>query len=380
MSRLPQFDVLIVGTGPAGAAAAHVLAEAGGLRVAAVDKERLPRPKACGGIFPYRLTTRIGDVSVGPSDAEYRMLRFSNRGSAAVVQPGHLLGVDRATFDHRLARRAVDRGGGAVTLIDQFDVATLSIEDDHVRIGDRAGTCLSGRVLIAADGAFSRIARLAGLNRGHVVRPAIDLEVVGHADDVAAIGHMPTIDLFELDDGYGWIFPKRDRLSCGVVSWSGKTNLNQALGRYLARRLPRGFRVLNRMGHGIPIYTAPTDIARGRIMLAGDAANLAEPIYGAGIEAAYESGMLAGRAAHALCTGADSPDVIARAYQQQVQRRIGAPIAAVARHVSPLFRARPDFFYRNFVAGKIGHEAFAARMDGLTRGLSSAGQPMGLFD
>ncbi|MBA4763536.1 geranylgeranyl reductase family protein [Sphingomonas sp.] len=376
---MPQFEVLIVGAGPAGAAAAQVLAEAGAFRVAVVDKARLPRPKACGGIFPYRLLAKIGDSSAFPSDAEYRALRFSNRGNAVVSQSAHLLGVDRGTFDHQLAQRAVKRGAGAITLIEQFDVAMLSIEDDYVRISERTGNVLSGRVLIAADGAFSRIARLAGLNRGHVVRPAIDLEIEANPEDVAALGQMPAIDLFELDDGYGWIFPKADRLSCGVVSWSGKTNLNDALGRYLARRLPGGWRVLQRMGHGIPIYTSHTDIARGRIMLAGDAANLAEPIYGAGIEAAYESGMLAGRAARAICAGEDTPEAISRAYQQQVHSRIGGPTAAVARHVSPLFRERPEFFYRNFVAGKLGHEAFAARMDGLTFDPSSERQAMGLF-
>ena len=376
---MPQFEVLIVGTGPAGAAAAQVLAEAGAFRLALVDKARLPRPKACGGIFPYRLKARIGDISPFPSDAEYRMLRFSSRGNAATFQSAHLLGVDRGTFDHQLVQRAVRRGASAVTLIDQFDVAALSIEDDCVRVADRAGKALSGGVLIAADGAFSRIARLVGLNRGHVVRPAIDLEIEAHPEDVAALGNMPAIDLFELHDGYGWIFPKRDRLSCGVVSWSGKTNLNAALDRYLARRLPGGWRVLRRLGHGIPVYTSHTDIARGRILLAGDAANLAEPIFGAGIEAAYESGLLAGRAAHAICAGTASPQAISQAYQQQVHALIGAPIAAVARHVSPLFRERPDFFYRNFIAGKLGHEAFAARMDGLTRGTSLGRQAVGLF-
>ncbi|WP_197421787.1 geranylgeranyl reductase family protein [Sphingomonas sp. CCH9-H8] len=377
---MPQFEVLIVGTGPAGTAAAQVLAEAGTCRVAMVDKARLPRPKACGGVFPYRLMDRIGDSSSIPFDAEYRMLRFSNRGDALASQPAHLLGVDRGTFDHRLAQRAAKRGADTITLIEQFDVTSLSVAHDSVRIIDRTGNALSGRVLIAADGAFSRIARLAGLNREHVVRPAIDLEVVAHPEDVAALGQMPAIDLFELDDGYGWIFPKADRLSCGVVSWSGKTNLNDALGRYLGRRLPGGWRVIRRMGHGIPIYTSHTDIARGRIMLAGDAANLADPIYGAGIEAAYESGVLAGRAAQAICSGEGSPDAISRAYQQQVHGRIGAPNAAVARHVSPLFRTRPDFFYRNFVAANLSHEAFAARMAGLTRDPAVGRQTMGLFD
>lgn len=374
-----RFEVLIVGTGPAGAAAANVLAEAGGLKIALVDKAHLPRPKACGGIFPHRLQKKLGGLSGLAIESEYHSFNFSNRGGATVSHQGHLLGVDRSAFDSALVQRAISEARGSIALVEGFQVERLELGANFVSIVDRSGATLQGDVLIGADGAFSRIARLAGLNAGNVVRPAIDLEVAVPLDDMAQLGDTLSIDLFEANDGYGWIFPKADRLSCGILNWSGKTNLNAALESYLDRRLPSGWKTISRMGHGLPIYSTRKEIARGRIMLAGDAANLAEPIYGAGIEAAVESGVLAGRAARSICAGDDTPEAIAGAYQSEVHRTIGDPIAAVFRHISPIFREKPDFFYRNFVAGEFGHEAFAARLTGLSQERAATHPASGLF-
>ena len=360
-----SFDVVIVGTGPAGASAANALAEARGISVALVDKAILPRPKACGGIFPQRMGARTGGLPGLPVEVQYSSFGFTNRGEDTTFQHGKVIGVDRATFDHARARRAVSNGHGSVTLVEGFQVVDLDIAADSVSVRDTSGTTLHAQVLIAADGAFSRVARLAGLNSGNIVRPAIDIEIDAPRNDLPLQGGSMIMDLFRIRDGYGWVFPKADCLSCGILSWSGKANLNTALDDYLAWRFPNGWSVIRRMGHGLPIYSAHKQIARGRVLLAGDAANLVEPIYGAGIEAAVESGVMAAHAARAICERQDAPEVLAAAYQQDVHRQLGDPMAAMYQHVAPLFREKPDFFYRNFIAGQLSHEAFAARLAGL---------------
>lgn len=370
-----SFDVVIVGAGPAGASAANVLAELQGISVALVDKAALPRPKACGGIFPQRMGARIGGLSGLPLEVQYQSFGFTNRGEDARSQQGKVIGVDRAAFDHALVRRAVSKGQGSVTLVEAFHVDALDITDDSVSVRDKAGATLHAKVLIAADGAFSRVARLAGLNSGNIVRPAIDIEIDSPTDGLPMQGGSMIMDLFRIRDGYGWIFPKGDCLSCGILSWSGKTNLNTALDEYLAWRFPNGWSVISRMGHGLPIYSSHKQMARGRVLLAGDAANLVEPIYGAGIEAAVESGVMAAHAARAMCEGQDTPERLAEAYQQRVHRQLGDPMAAMYQHVSPLFREKPDFFYRNFIAGQLSHEAFAARLAGLQSGEAAAAKP-----
>lgn len=370
-----SFDVVIVGTGPAGASAANELAKAGGLSVALVDKAELPRPKACGGIFPKRMGASIGGLSGLPIEVQYSSFGFTNRGEMETSQKGKVIGVNRAAFDHALVQRAVSKTPGSVTLIEAFQVDQLEITADHVSIADKSGATIHSQVLIAADGAFSRIARLAGLNTGNIVRPAIDIEIDAPKDDLPLQGGSMIMDLFQIRDGYGWIFPKAECLSCGILSWSGKTNLNKALDEYLEWRFPNGHSAIRRMGHGLPIYSTAKQIARGRVLLAGDAANLVEPIYGAGIEAAVESGVMAGRAARAMCEGVDTPQTLAEAYQLDVHQKLGDPMGAMYQHVSPLFRDKPDFFYRNFIAGQLSHEAFAARLAGLSGGSASSHPP-----
>lgn len=364
MSR--SFDVVIVGTGPAGAAAANQLAEAGAISVALVDKAELPRPKACGGIFPQRMGERIGGLSGLPIEVQYQSFGFTNRGGNETSQQGKVIGVDRAAFDHALTQRALAKMHGSVTLVERFQVDQLDIADDCASVSDRSGATIRAQVLIAADGAFSRLARLAGLNPGNIVRPAIDIEIHASKDGLPMQGGSMIMDLFQIRDGYGWIFPKADCLSCGILSWSGKTNLNKALDDYLEWRFPNGWSSIRRLGHGLPIYSSHKQIARGRVLLAGDAANLVEPIYGAGIEAAVESGIMAAHAARAMCEGLDTPEVLAETYQSEVHRKLGGPMGAMYQYVSPLFRDKPDFFYRNFIAGQLSHEAFAARLAGLS--------------
>jgi geranylgeranyl reductase family protein len=370
-----SFDVVIVGTGPAGASAANALAEAQGISVALVDKAELPRPKACGGIFPQRMGARIGGLPGLPVEVEYPSFGFTNRGEDATLQKGKVIGVNRAAFDHALTRRAVAQGQGSVTLVEAFQVDQLDVTDDHVSVRDKSGAAIDAQVLIAADGAFSRIARLTGLNSGNIVRPAIDIEIEASPDGLPMQGSSMIMDLFRIHDGYAWVFPKANCMSCGILSWSGKTNLNTALDDYLEWRFPNGWSVISRMGHGLPIYSSRKQIARGRVLLAGDAANLVEPIYGAGIEAAVESGVMAAHAALAMCQGRDTPERLAAAYQAEVQRKLGDPMGAMYQHVSPLFRDKPDFFYRNFIAGHLSHEAFAVRLAGLHSGDGAAATP-----
>lgn len=334
------------------------------MSIALVEKAWLPRFKPCGGIFPRRLGKKIAAIADLGIDRFYDSLAFSYQGDQPVTIPGETLGVIRSQFDEAFARRAMARADGRGSLIEEFEVSSLALADGQVFIGSRDGRQLRGDVLIAADGAFSPIARMAGLNTGNVVCPAIDTELSVADEVLAQFGNAIHLDLFEVEDGYGWIFPKADRLSCGVLKWSGKANLNAELESYLKKRLAHPFEVIKRQGHGLPIYTGQRALARDRVLLAGDAANLVEPIYGAGIEAAVESGILAGQAALAIIEG-DCAVQAMRDYEVAVHRTIGDPIAAVYRQVSPLFCKKPAFFYRNFIEKGVDHISFASKLAGL---------------
>lgn len=357
-----HFDILIAGAGPAGAAAALTLARAGRVRVGVFDQARLPRHKPCGGVFAARLLDALGKDCDLPIERTTNVLEYTNRGEAPRELTETTCAVDRSAFDYALLQHAVALAKGDVTVLEEFRLASVKETEDDVTVTGSCGRALTARVLIGADGAFSRVARSTGLDARRVVRPAIDVELKVPDPWLARFEDRLTLDLFEVPDGYGWIFPKRESLSCGVLSWSGSANLNTYLRRYLERRLHDGWSVVRQMGHGIPTYTAHKAIATRRVLLAGDAAHLADPIYGAGIETAIESGQLAGETAHAMCCGGEIPDRLAMHYQAEIRRRIGDPFLAVSKFVSPIFRDKPTYFYERFLCGHTSYEQYASQL------------------
>ena len=221
-----DYDVIVVGAGPAGASAARFLAD-GGAAVALVDAERFPRHKSCAGwvsrkaVEAYRF---VDAVRRHVKAAPFRRLLFHSpdlKQSAEHASRAHLGYVaDRDAFDLALVRAA--RRAGADTVLGRA-VKEVEAGEDGVAVVLAGGRRLDGRILVGADGAGSTVARATGLRRqwgaGQLVYTLSATVSLTARQMRACFGRSPAIHVapgFGGANGYAWAFPGRRHVSVGI--------------------------------------------------------------------------------------------------------------------------------------------------------------------
>lgn len=317
-------DVLVLGLGPAGASAAAEAARRG-CRVVALDRKReAGRPVQCAEFVPAMIDADFAGAVRQRIDA---MATFVEDDAADLQPnfPGHML--DRAAFDAALVEKA-----GALGAQLRFSCGVRRIAPDGaLHLGN--GAILRARVIIGADGPRSRAGQAIGSVNTDLVETrqiTVGLKRPHSATDIFLSAGIP--------GGYGWLFPKGDRANVGAgVHPEHKARLKSIVQRLHARledRVER--RVLALTGGAIPVggMVKPWGRLRGTlVLLAGDAAGLANPVTGAGIAAAVHSGRLAGEAA---ATGA------AQGYEEELQEIFGASLARALARRRELLASVPD--------------------------------------
>jgi geranylgeranyl reductase family protein len=342
-------DVLVVGAGPGGAVLAYQLAQLG-LHVLIVERATLPRYKACGGGLPAK-TIRALPFDVSPvleQEAKVGILSFAGQEllRAPMERPiGWFTMRDR--FDHLLVERALQAGA---RLVDGVTVRGVEETPDHV-VAHAAGQGpadhpvvepFRARFLVGADGVLSTVARSTGLLPQRRTGVAIEAELSVPSAVMERQGASVTFDFGALPRGYGWIFPKADHLSVGVFrAQPGKAvGLRHHLSRFLASHpaLRDGQRIQQR-GHLIPLGGVREALHRGRVLLVGDAANLADPWLGEGIYWAVKSAEMA---AQILVDAMDRGASALSRYTARVHAEI-TPYLRQAQHLAALVYSQPRF-------------------------------------
>lgn len=313
------YDVIVVGSGPAGSTAAWRLATAGAA-VAVLERAALPRYKTCGGGIVGRAMRAL------PVDVRQVVEQDCHSAQLTVFPAGVSFTTHRATpivcmtmrdqFDRALLSSA--EAAGAV-VHQRCVVEHVSYQGEFITVATNVGT-MKAKFVVAADGAFSTVARKMGLADGRVLIPALEYEVTVPRDRLDKFHGTARFDFGVLPHGYGWVFPKHGHLSIGVLSTGQQgSDLKQAMARYLDRLGCGSAIQIERHGFVIPIRPRRGPFVEKRILLVGDAAGFADPVTGEGISFAIRSGRMA---AQSLIDGHLEQEAVRRAYTRSLDDAI----------------------------------------------------------
>jgi len=334
------FDCAIVGAGPAGAAAALMLARTG-CRVGILEKERLPRYKPCGGGVSPEVFALLGidpspDAGVVTRATEAEIL-FDGERPFLCRLPVPCPLVDRYRFDHHLVSLAAAAGAD---VRDGTEVRGFRDGDASVEIETGKGR-VSARFVIIADGGQGRMAKEAGFP---AKKSGVEGVAVGGEVPWSGNGRM-VVDLGIMPCGYAWLFPKGDRASIGlgITKRGGNHRIIFEKLRLFAERMEVPFERAIVRGACLGLWHKGRPAAvRGRFLLAGDAARLVDPLSAEGIRPAVKSALMA---AAAVERALDGDDTTLDGYEKELREAFDRHYAIAAK-IAHFFFLFPALSYR----------------------------------
>jgi len=340
---LTAVDVVVVGAGPAGSAAAHTLS-ASGADVLVLERAHFPRDKSCGdGItahavdilhemgvtfdrFGSKAVKTYGGIIGGPSGGMFS----ANPPPAPDGSPIECWVVPRLLLDAEVAQAAVRAGarlkeGAAVTAVTRSNGAVNGVEYKDGTGVHRA----AAKVVIGADGAHSAVAESLGVR--HSSKRHLGFALRGYYEGVT--GLRDDLEIYYFDEkllpGYGWVFPTGPQTAnVGIGLYSRELDrstckLREILDQFIAsvphvaQRMARARPVGRAIGWPLPVSSAHRRTVFNGAMLGGDAASLVDPLTGEGIFTALVSGRSAGRAALKALSADDASAGVLRDHERE---------------------------------------------------------------
>ncbi len=345
------WDMAVIGAGPAGSVCAcSALTAADRMRVVLVDRDAFPRDKACGDAVRADAASIVRGLGLGAVfDGRPKVLRtrftspprfgyleklLQSDDDAGPDERSYYI-VERRVFDRHLFEAAIGRGAedysGHTLTHAEFD-ASAGLWKLVLRTRSATTTEIRCRLLVGADGAGSRVRRLAGLEcnaEGHTA-----VAIRAYAQAAGLPDRTMRVDWLEsLMPGYGWTFPLAEgRVNIGIIIDQrdfkrSRRRLESYLEEYVRYLDDHGVAIRNpdSIGtHPLPLGSQPLPLAPAeRLALVGDAASMINPFTGEGIHYGVWAGRKLGRAVGECVNRSGSLQSALKSYEKAYAERFG---------------------------------------------------------
>ncbi len=312
-----EYDIVIVGAGPAGSLAAREASKRGASVLMIDRRKELGAPVRCGEGLGLKHVTNMG-IKLSPQAIS------ANINGARVIAPnlkddiiiktpetkGFVL--DRKVFDKDLAKDAGRAGAEIAVKCEAYDVIKegSAVKGIKYIFNGKKGE-VKAKVVIAADGAESVIARLAGMRDAtstlYDTDYGFEYEMVNVKLQDNGQDYSDLIEIFFGREwaprGYNWIFPKGpDSANVGVgiggleapnaIHYLHKWMSADGVKHRFAKAVPVAYK-----GGAIPVGAPVKEFVMDGFMVVGTAAHQVDPIHGGGIGLAMNAGRIAGTVA-----------------------------------------------------------------------------------
>ncbi len=309
-----NYDAIVVGAGPAGSTIAKTVA-ASGFRVLVLEKNASCR-SPCAGYISNTINMELPDDCVVQSKITTMRTYFPDLSFHDFQLDGFV--VDRPSFDTALAKKAEESGAEF-----RWNSPLMGMISGGAKF---KGGEASGKIIVGADGVFSKTASLLGLERQRIA--------VCAQYHIKGIRTLPqTCEIFFDNNyapgGYVWIYPTgEDSAKVGLGQTSGRGSPRQYLDAFINESHTAAQLAGKKKEYitgALPVSGLREKLVFDNILLVGDSTGMADPITGAGINSAMLAGEIAGKT---IINALENDDIaMLSRYELKVKKLLGKPLA-----------------------------------------------------
>ncbi|TYB31991.1 MAG: NAD(P)/FAD-dependent oxidoreductase [Candidatus Mcinerneyibacterium aminivorans] len=330
-SKVEKYDTVVIGGGPAGSIAARTIAEKGFKVLLLEKRQEFGRPVRCAEGVSKKWLEKYTDIKDKWISRPIKgAILKSPGGKKALMQynesdRGYIL--DRSVFDFDLAVEASE-SGATVRTKNRVERIERNKDSFKIYIEGFNKYIVESKTIIAADGVEGKIPRMLGINT--ILDPGdiefgLNYQLEGvdiNQDYIEMIGGNELAP-----GGYVWIFPKGEHsanVGLGVLASRStkEKNAKYFLDKFVSKRFPEAS--ISKVVAGAVTVAKPLKKMYGNsFLIVGDSARLSNPLTGAGIGNALESGALAGETISKALEKNDFSENNFKEYQKKVMKSVG---------------------------------------------------------